>query len=545
MADLTAASMDTEDTINDSQMLSRDDSQYVEGGEEREGGDDDSDTDSSHSQETEGSGAEEEDMEENEEEEEEDDEDDDDGGSDAYDDEPDEFQDLEDAFFRMPGTGNTGNGGGQEHDNVMMIGHVNDDPLLEDRAISLPLWGDMAGGENGVNEGNGNGTVAGASGVAPSHPLLMGRSADALPTGSARAGARSLTRQRGFRYIQLNPRTGGTAPGTPAILQSLLGHNSGREFLQLTSGGHGLNVGSRHDMRDATRVLVMDQGFAILDSLEDEIPGLEGGLLGQAGGSALATVPNALVRWTEESRVLDGDSLHDCMTACKPDILSVVEKHRDAELNERREKKKKAAEEEEEKRKKEEEEKKKREPEASTTPAPESAGQSAGSGDEMDVVVSENAAASAAVSSVVEGLLAREEEDERREESLQNTATRLAEDLAQVISSRVTGMVGEEGRSSAPQYSFAGSAGGLLSSLQELLPTSQAQAVSSSGPASSSGSPPPASLSSVLQTLHSTYTQQQEAATAPTFQFATPPPPFPTVPVSPLEAPAPLPDALD
>merc|ERR1719370_1719130 len=248
-ADLTAASMDTEDTINDSQMMSRDDSQYVEGGEEREGGEEDSDTDSSHSQETEGSGAEEEDMEENEEEEgeEEDDEDDDDGGSDAYDDEPDEFQDLEDAFFRMPGTGNAGNGGTADHDNVMMIGHVNDDPLLEDRAISLPLWGDMAGGENGSNEGNGTGAVTGASGVAPSHPLLMGRSADALPAGSARAGARSLTRQRGFRdmlmyqtsrlnsqlrqYIQLNPRTGGTAPGTPAILQSLLGHNSGREFL--------------------------------------------------------------------------------------------------------------------------------------------------------------------------------------------------------------------------------------------------------------------------------------------------------------------------
>merc|ERR1712088_1261026 len=232
-ADLTAASMDTEDTINDSQMMSRDDSQYVEGGEEREGGEEDSDTDSSHSQETEGSGAEEEDMEENEEEE---------GEEEADEDEPDEFQDLEDAFFRMPGTGNAGNGGTADHDNVMMIGHVNDDPLLEDSAISLPLWGDMAGGENGSNEGSGTGAVAGASGVAPSHPLLMGRSADALPTGSARAGARSLTRQRGFRYIQLNPRTGGTAPGTPAILQSLLGHNSGREFLQLTSGGHGLNV---------------------------------------------------------------------------------------------------------------------------------------------------------------------------------------------------------------------------------------------------------------------------------------------------------------
>ena len=44
----------------------------------------------------------------------------------------------------------------------------------------------------------------GASGVAPSHPLLMGRSAESLPTGSARAGARSLTRQRGFRYAALH-----------------------------------------------------------------------------------------------------------------------------------------------------------------------------------------------------------------------------------------------------------------------------------------------------------------------------------------------------
>ena len=66
-------------------------------------------------------------------------------------------------FLRMPGTGNAGNGGTADHDNVMMIGHVNDDPLLEDRAISLPLWGDMAGGENGANEGNGTGAVTGKS----------------------------------------------------------------------------------------------------------------------------------------------------------------------------------------------------------------------------------------------------------------------------------------------------------------------------------------------------------------------------------------------
>ena len=63
---------------------------------------------------------------------------------DAYDDESDEFQDLEDAFFRIPGAGTAG-GADRENDNV--IGHINDDPLLEDRAISLPLWGDMARAE--------------------------------------------------------------------------------------------------------------------------------------------------------------------------------------------------------------------------------------------------------------------------------------------------------------------------------------------------------------------------------------------------------------
>ena len=73
-------------------------------------------------------------------------------------------------FRRMPGTGNAGNGGAADHDNVMMIGHVNDDPLLEDRAISLPLWGDMAGGENGSNEGNGAGAVTGKSFI---HVLLV------------------------------------------------------------------------------------------------------------------------------------------------------------------------------------------------------------------------------------------------------------------------------------------------------------------------------------------------------------------------------------
>jgi hypothetical protein len=42
-----------------------------------------------------------------------------------------------------------------------------------------------------------------------------------------------------------------------------------------------------------------------------------------SGRAALSTIPSALVRWNEESRVIDGDSVHDCVTALKPDILQV------------------------------------------------------------------------------------------------------------------------------------------------------------------------------------------------------------------------------
>ena len=31
------------------------------------------------------------------------------------------------------------------------------------------------------------------------------------------------------------------------------------------------------------------------------------------GGSALSSVPSTLTRWSEAAKVLDGDSMHDCM----------------------------------------------------------------------------------------------------------------------------------------------------------------------------------------------------------------------------------------
>merc|ERR1712155_412343 len=216
----------------------------------------------------------------------------------------------------------------------------------------------FTGGE-GVTAGDNlaAGGAAGPSSVAPSHPLLMGRAEGGQHgAAAARGQGRSLTRQRGFRYIQLNPRSHGAGHGgNSQILQQLLGPSNGRDIFQFT---------------ESTRVLVMDSGFAILDS--DEISGFDG--IGQSSGTALSSIPSALVRWNEESRVLDGDSLHDCMTVCKPDILDVVEKHREEELAERREKKKKDQEEKDTVRKMDEEDTKKKEPEMATTPAPSGAG---------------------------------------------------------------------------------------------------------------------------------------------------------------------------
>ena len=528
--------METDDTINDSQMMSHHEESFVEN---EEAVDDDSETDSSHSQES-SANEEDEDLDENDDEEDgeedEDDEDDDGGSEDNYGDEQDEYlQDSEDTFLRLPGAD-------RDVDNVMMS--VVDDPFLDDRANPIPMWGEIGAGE-GV--GNGDALAAGGaaapSSVAPSHPLLMGRSEPVHGTASVRGQGRSLTRQRGFRYIQLNPRThGSNGHGSSQILQQLLGPSNGRDIFQFT---------------ESTRVLVMDSGFAILDA--DEVNGFDG--IGQASGSALSSIPNALLRWNEESRVLDGDSLHDCMTVCKPDILEVVEKHRDEEFAERREKKKKMLDEEEEDMKKEEEERKKKEPEMATTPAPEAAGHSTGSADEMDVVVSENAAVHTAVDSIASS----------GQGSISDTAQRLAEDLAQAISSRVTGLpvsttTGPALTSTAPSQAdqqLLASAGGLLSSLQDLLP----------GP----GQPgvPPTSLSTVLQNLSSTYatgassapglsqastgrpsvdittSSSSESVTSPslttggpTFQFSTPPPLFPTLPVDPPTPASSLPDAL-
>ena len=44
---------------------------------------------------------------------------------------------------------------------------------------------------------------------------------------------------------------------------------------------------------------------------------------GSAGSGVLSCIPSTLNRWTEEARVLDGDSVHDCVTGKKTSMHSL------------------------------------------------------------------------------------------------------------------------------------------------------------------------------------------------------------------------------
>merc|ERR1719206_1266758 len=111
----------------------------------------------------------------------------------------------------------------------------------------------------------------------------------------------------------------------------------------------------------------------------------------------------------------------------------------------------------------------------------------------MDVVVSENAAVHSAVDTIASSTGI----------TLADTAHRLAEDLANAISSRVTSfptmstqpVTTPPAQNTQPQFNFQ-SAGGLLSTLQDLLPAQAGH---------QDPSIPPASLSNVLQSLQSSY----------------------------------------
>lgn len=269
---------------------------------------------------------------------EQDEENEDEGDEEAEDEDEDEeeYQDLEEALFRM-----------QDRDDNLFF-HFEE--VFPSSGTSI-----MFGGSEGIrtyqlpivpDESNNGADTTSPSippppgTVASTHPLLV-RHGD--PQAAGGPSSRLHRRTRGFRAQgSTHPsNSSGTwhvyanrHPNPPAILQRLLGPNTAQDILQLTSTFNPVASSTAQ-----TRVVFANSDFRIL-ATDDDIFEIQdpGTFVSSSGTGTLANIPTALVRWTEESRVLDGDSMHDCVAGLKPAILEVLEKHRDEELAERREK---------------------------------------------------------------------------------------------------------------------------------------------------------------------------------------------------------------
>lgn len=104
------------------------------------------------------------------------------------------------------------------------------------------------------------------------------------------------------------------------------------------------NANGSASFRDATRVVVMDNGFGILsNSSEPSIDLLDqsGYLYGRSLAATLNSTPAALHWWVEETKALGIESQTDvCLTICN-DLIPELEAQRAAELSKSRNKRKK------------------------------------------------------------------------------------------------------------------------------------------------------------------------------------------------------------
>ncbi|XP_062871591.1 E3 ubiquitin-protein ligase HUWE1 isoform X2 [Trichomycterus rosablanca] len=191
--------------------------------------------------------------------------------------------------------------------------------------------------------------------IPSSHPLMV-RHADhgSLTlggTGTSSRLAQGMGRsQRTLRQLTANTGhtihvhyPGNRQPNPPLILQRLLGPSAAADILQLSSS---LPLQSR----GRARLLVGNEDVHIIARSDDELLDDFFHEQSSAGGQAgtLSSIPTALTRWTDECKVLDAESMHDCVAVVKVPILQHLESLRDEELEERREKRRRQLAEEEE-----------------------------------------------------------------------------------------------------------------------------------------------------------------------------------------------------
>ncbi|XP_069065433.1 E3 ubiquitin-protein ligase HUWE1 isoform X1 [Pleurodeles waltl] len=184
--------------------------------------------------------------------------------------------------------------------------------------------------------------------IPTTHPLMV-RHADhsSLTLGSGSSTTRLAQgigrSQRTLRQLTANTGhtihvhyPGNRQPNPPLILQRLLGPSAAADILQLSSS---LPLQSR----GRARLLVGNDDVHIIarsdDELLDDFFHDQSTATSQAG--TLSSIPTALTRWTEECKVLDAESMHDCVSVVKVPIINHLESLRDEELEERREKRRK------------------------------------------------------------------------------------------------------------------------------------------------------------------------------------------------------------
>ncbi|KAK7483667.1 hypothetical protein BaRGS_00025100, partial [Batillaria attramentaria] len=218
-------------------------------------------------------------------------------------------------------------------------GHI----VLSDNAQIYQLPVSMHDADN-ANEVSVPSLPPAPSGVSAAHPLLV-RQSEPVSVRVHRARQRGSYRfTPGAHTFHVNVHSAGGSsrqPNPPVILQRLLGPSAAADILQLTS-----TLTSQASVPLRTHILANDDLRIISRPDEDFFEELFQDPYpdsGSAGSGVLSSIPSTLIRWTEEARVLDGDSVHDCVTVVKPDIIECLVKKRDAELAEWREKRKKAA----------------------------------------------------------------------------------------------------------------------------------------------------------------------------------------------------------
>lgn len=179
------------------------------------------------------------------------------------------------------------------------------------------------------------------------HPLLLRRLDHVQGHGQFQSTGGAPLSSRAHRYTRLLRGTRNTANsqwhvGAAArhppqtILQQLLGPNTVQEVMTLTNRIVGPGP-----------LFVSD--FSNWITTDDELyqEASDPHALTSSHATALSTIPLVMGRWNEESRILDGGTLHDCLTNVKLDIVAALEKFRDEENLDRQEKRKKMVDEEE------------------------------------------------------------------------------------------------------------------------------------------------------------------------------------------------------